>query len=171
MRARIFVKALLFLSVVTLLIGVSAWAADISGKWTAPATSPSGTPQGDRIFDFKVSGDKLTGTVITQNTVNATFEVQGQPKMVGKLTTQSGSALEISDGKISGNDISFVTVAKMGQMEMKTKYTGTISGSEIKFTSEMEMPAGGMPMMGPSSSQGQQQQAPKPQEFTAKRMN
>jgi hypothetical protein len=140
-------------------VGVmSASAADLSGKWTAPATSPSGSPIGDRIFTFKVTGDKLTGTVITQQTTNATFEVEGQPKMVGKLTTQSGSPTEMSDGKITGNDISFVIVAKMGQMEMKTNYKGTIAGNEIKFAVEMQMPAGAMP--GPSASQGGQQQAP-----------
>jgi hypothetical protein len=160
-----------------LILPLSAGAADISGKWTAPATSPSGTPQGDRIFTFKVTGDKVTGTVIIQQTVNATFEVEGQPKMVGKLTTQFGSPVEISEGKIAGNEVSFTTVSKMGQMEMKTNYKGIISGNEIKFTAEMQMPAGGMPSMGgPSSPQGAPrdsqggQQVPRPQEFVAKKI-
>ena len=167
-----------------LILPLSAGAADISGKWTAPATSPSGTPQGDRIFTFKVTGDKVTGTVVTQQTVNATFDVEGQPKMIGKLTTQLGSPAEISDGKITGNEVSFVTVNRMGQMEMKTNYKGVISGNEIKFTAEMQMPAGGMPSMGgPSSSQGAPsasqggpsasqggQQGPRAQEFVAKKI-
>jgi hypothetical protein len=194
MRTRLLARTFLMLSTITIMFAVSADAADISGKWTAPATSPSGSSQGDRIFAFKVAGDKVTGTAITQQTVDATFEVSGQPKMVGKLTTTSGSPAEISEGKVTGNDISFVTVAKMGQMEMKTTYKGTVSGNEIKFTATMEMPAG-MPMMsGPSSSQAgassggstssqagtsSSQGAPsssqgpqtRSQEFVAKRMN
>lgn len=191
MKIKSLMISFLILSATLFFYMASAGAADISGKWTSPATSPSGSSQGDRIFTFKVTGDKLTGTIVTQQTVNATFEVEGQPKMVGKLTTQSGSPIEISDGKISGNEISFVAVAKMGQMEMKTTYKGTVSGNEIKFTSEMEMPAG-MPMMGssssqgtqgssqsgpsasqgsPSSSQGPQQGGTRTQEFVAKRMN
>lgn len=153
MRTKLFVKTLFLATAIALSFSLSASAAGISGKWTAPATSPSGSPMGDRIFTFKVEGDKLTGSVMTQQTVNATFEVQGQPKMVGKLTTESGSPTEISDGKISGNEISFVTVTKMGPMEMKTTYKGTASGNEIKFTSETPMPSG-MPMMGQTPSQG-----------------
>jgi hypothetical protein len=182
MRTKIIVRAFVMISAITLIFVLSAGATDISGKWTAPATSPSGSPMGDRIFTFKAEGNKLTGTVITQQTVNATFEVAGQPKMVGKLTTQSGNPTEISDGKISGNEISFVTVMTMGPMEMKTTYKGTVSGSEIKFTSEMPMPSG-MPMMGQTSSQGASSSAQGAQgtsqgasqtrttEFVAKRMN
>jgi hypothetical protein len=178
MGTKLAVRTLLILSVMSLVFAVSAGAADINGKWIAQVTSPSGSPGGDRIFDFKVAGDKVTGTIINQQTVNATFEVAGQPKMTGKLTTQTGTPTEISDGKITGSEISFVTVMKMGQMEMKTTYKGTISGNEIKFTAEMPMPAG-MPMMsGPSSSptssaQGTQAAQPttRTQEMVAKRMN
>ena len=165
------------LSTITVLFAASASAADINGKWIASVTSPSGSPGGDRIFTFNVAGDKVTGTIINQQTVNATFEVEGQKKMTGKLTTQTGTPVEISEGKITGNDISFVTISRMGQNEMKTTYKGTVSGNEIKFTAEMPMPAG-MPMMsGPSSSQGAPSSAQgaqpttRTQEMAAKRMN
>jgi len=177
MRTKLLVRTFVMLTAVSLLFAVSAGAADISGKWIAQVTSPSGSPGGDRIFTFKVAGDKLTGTIINQTTVNATFEVQGQPKMTGKLTTQTGSATEISEGKITGNDISFVTISIMGQNEMKTTYKGTVSSNEIKFTAEMPIPAG-MPMMGsPTSSQGASSSAQgaqpttRTQEMVAKRMN
>lgn len=177
MKTKLLVLAFVMLAAVTFIFGASADAADISGKWIAQATSPSGSPQGDRIFNFKVEGDKLTGTITSQTTVNATFEVEGQPKMVGKLTTQSGTPAEISEGKITGNDVSFVTVSRMGQNEMKTTYKGAVSGNEIRFTLETAMPAG-MPMMGsPSSSQGASgsaqgaQPTTRTQEMVAKRMN
>jgi len=183
MKTKSLVIAFVMLATITLIFGASAGAADISGKWIASVTSPSGSPGGDRIFTFKVDGDKLTGTIINQTTVNAVFEVEGQPKMVGKLTTQTGTPSEISEGKVAGNDISFVTVSRMGQNEMKTTYKGTVSGDEIKFIAETPMPAG-MPMMGaPSStqaglSQGAQgsaqgaaaQPTTRTQEMVAKRM-
>jgi hypothetical protein len=177
MRTKLVAGIFTVVLAITLIFAFSAGAADINGKWIAQVTSPSGSPGGDRVFDFKVAGDKVTGTIINQQTVNATFEVAGQPKMTGKLTTQTGTPTEISDGKITGNEISFVTVSKMGQMEMKTTYKGTLSGSEIKFTAEMPMPAGMPQMSGPTSSPGSAQgtQGAQPttrtQEMVAKRMN
>jgi hypothetical protein len=176
MRTKLVAGIFTIMLAITLIFAFSAGAADIKGKWIASVTSPSGSPGGDRIFDFKVAGDKVTGTIINQQTVDATFEPVGQPKMVGKLTTQTGTPTEISDGKITGNEISFVTVMKMGQMEMKTTYKGTLSGNEIKFKAEMPMPSG-MPGMGAAPSQGASvssqgaQPTTRTQEMVAKKMN
>lgn len=167
MRTKFFMSVFLVITTVVLYTGVVA-AADINGQWTAPATSPSGSPMGDRIFTFKADGNKLTGTVATQQTVNATFEVEGMPKMVGKLTTQSGSPTEISDGKISGDAISFVSVMKMGPTEIKMVYSGKCSGDEINLTAETVFPEGFSPPSmpgGPSQGEG-----PKPQEMVLKRL-
>ena len=90
---------------------VTAVAADISGKWTAQVPGRDGTPQ-EQVFTFKVSGGSLTGTV------------------AGARGDQ-----EISEGKVSGDDVSFVVVRKMQDTEMKTTYKGKIAGNEIKFTS------------------------------------
>jgi hypothetical protein len=178
MKTKLVSGMFTMLSALTLIFALSASAADINGRWIAQVTSPSGSPGGDRIFTFKAAGDTVTGTILNQQTVNATFEVAGQPKMTGKLTTQTGNPTEISDGKITGNEISFVTVTKMGQMEMKTTYKGTISGNEIKFTAEMPMPAGMPVMSGPGSAQGSSsssaqgaQPTTRTQEMAAKRMN
>ncbi len=162
-------SALLAVITIALYAGVVA-AADINGQWTAPATSPSGSPMGDRIFTFKVDGNKLTGTTVTQRTVNATFVVEGMPKMVGKLTTQSDSPTEISDGKISGDEISFTTVNKMGPMEMKTTYSGKISGDGISLTAETKLPEGFSPPSGPGGSSQGQGEGPKPQTMVLKRL-
>jgi hypothetical protein len=117
---------------------VTAVAADISGKWTAQVPSGrDGTPQ-EQVFMFKVSGGSLTGTVASP---------RGEQ--------------EISEGKVSGEDVSFVVIRKFQEMEMKTLYKGKIAGNEIKFTREMQMPAGG--------GMGGRGGAMKPVEFTAKR--
>jgi hypothetical protein len=93
------------------LCAVTAVAADISGKWTAQIPGRDGTPQ-EQVFTFKVSGGSLTGTV-----------------------SGGRGDQEISEGKVSGDDVSFVVVRKMQDREMKTTYKGTVAGNEIKFTS------------------------------------
>ena len=122
------------------LFAVTAVAADISGKWTAQIPGRDGATQ-EQTFTFKVSGGAVTGTI-----------------------SSARGDQEISEGKISGDDLSFVVIRKMQDMEMKTNYKGKVSGNEIKFTREMVMPAGGM-----GGGMGGGGGAPKPVEFTAKR--
>lgn len=159
MRTKLIIKTSLVFMAIMLFAG-GAIAADVGGKWIAKTTSRSGLT-GQRIFTFKVSGNELTGTIIDQQTTVATFEPEGQPKMTGKLTTQSGSPQEISDGKISGDKISFVIVTRLGEMEIKTVYSGQISGDEINFTAETVFPEG--VSFGPPGGA-------RPQELVAKRM-
>jgi hypothetical protein len=148
---------------VVLLVPVAVVAADVSGKWIAQITSPSGSIS-ERVFTFNVSGNKLTGTLINQSVALATFEVPDKPKMTGKLTTQTGNPLEIAEGEVSGDDISFVVKSFMMGSEVKTVYKGKVSGNEIKFTAETKIPEG---MISPS---GSPMQPRPPQEFVAKRI-
>lgn len=97
------------------LIG-SAWAADITGKWVAQVEGRQGTRE--NTFNFEVDGAKVTGT----------------------MTTGMGETA-ISEGKIEGDELSFVIVRSFGENEMKILYKGTVSGDEIKLTREFQ---GGM---------------------------
>jgi hypothetical protein len=103
-----------------------AWAADVSGKWIAQVPTRGGQTR-ETVFNFKTDGEKLTGTVSGP---------QGD--------------IAISDGKVSGDEISFTVTANFGGNEVKLNYKGKVSGDEIKFTRTRE---------------GAQQS----QEFTAKR--
>ena len=141
---------------------IAAVAADINGMWVAQITSPSGSAS-ERIFTFRVSGSTLTGTIANQQVYLATFEEKGKPKMTGTLKTQSGNPQEISEGKASGDDISFVIISNMMGNEMRTIYKGKVSGNEIKFTAETKIPEG---MTSPSGSPMRQQP---PQELVAKK--
>ncbi len=96
------------------LVSVAAWAADVTGKWTGQMAGPNG--EGFSLtFNFKQDGTKLTGTV------------QGP----------QGDAIEISDGKVDGDKLSFVvTIEANGGM--KIMHDGTINGDEIKLTSKAE---------------------------------
>jgi hypothetical protein len=96
----------------------SAWAADVTGKWTAQVPGRQGTTE--TTFNFKVEGNKVTGTVVSQ---------QGD--------------MPISDGKIEGDTLTFTVVREFNGNQMKLNYKGTVAGDEIKFTREMQMPAGG----------------------------
>ncbi len=88
-------------------------------------------------FNFKADGDQLTGTV----------------------TSRRGET-EISDGKVSGDEISFAQVMEFNGNQVKILYKGKVSGDEIKFTREFQ----GGPQGGPRGGRGGRSQ-----EFTAKR--
>ncbi len=110
-------RILLIGAAALMILLVSAWAADVSGKWVAEV---QGGPMGpsETTFNFIVDGTTLTGTV----------------------TTARGESA-ISEGKINGDEISFVVVRKMSDREMKMQWKGKVSGDEIKFT--REFPGGG----------------------------
>jgi hypothetical protein len=112
--------------VVMLALAASVWAADIAGKWVAQA-------QGAEIaLNFKVDGTTLTGTLDN---------------------SQMPGAVEIKDGKIDGDNVSFAIVRKMGETEMKINWKGKVAGDEIKFKREA---AGGGGMMGGTGGGGGQ---------------
>jgi hypothetical protein len=123
---------ILLVGAVVLLAVAAAYAADVTGKWVAEMQGRNGTTQ--TTFDLKADGAKLTGT------------------MQGAM----GDPVAIQDGKVEGDAISFVVVRNFGGNEMKTTWKGKVSGDEIKFTREMQMPPGGFggPGGGPGGAPG-----------------
>lgn len=92
----------------------AALAADISGNW-------SGTMQmGDNPFTltyaFKQDGEKLSGTV----------------------TGPQGDPLPLSDGKVTGDKMSFFVQVDMGGTPAKFVSEGVIKGDEITLTTKSE---------------------------------
>ncbi len=108
----------LFVALVGLL-SLVATAAEIDGKWRAEFSTPNGQTR-TTTFTFKADGDKLTGTVSGRQ-----------------------SDTEITEGKISGDEISFVVVRSFGGEERKMQYKGKVAGDEIKMTVQFspDMPA------------------------------
>ncbi len=76
-------------------------------------------------FVFKVEGSKLTGTI---------------------ENTQMPGAIEFKDGKVEGDNISFNYVRQMMGQDFPIKWTGTLSGDEMKL--KRELGGGGMPGFG-----------------------
>ena len=104
-------KRTVFLSVCFVFAALSiAWAADVDGKWTAQVPGRGGQTR-ETTFTFKAEGEKLTGTV---------SGMQGDNP--------------ISDGKISGDDISFTLKLNFQGNEITFLYKGKVSGDEIKMT-------------------------------------
>lgn len=92
------------------MLAAVAFAADIDGKWKSEFTTPDGQTRTTN-FTFKADGDKLTGTASGR---------------------QGDTA--ITEGKISGDEISFVVVRNFRGEERKMQYKGKVSGDEIKLT-------------------------------------
>ena len=61
-----------------------------------------------------------------------TFKQDGTA-LTGALKSE-GSELQIREGKVNGDDVSFVVAQKIGNREVTLTYTGRVSGNEIKFT-------------------------------------
>ena len=108
MSIRVLRMALLLVCV----FAVVASAATIDGKWVVQMQGRDGQTR-ETVYNFKADGDKLTGTV-----------------------SGRGGDTPISDGKISGDEISFTVVRSFNGNEFKMNYRGKVSGDEIKLTTE-----------------------------------
>ena len=104
---------------VLLLAAVAVFAADATGKWVAQVPGRNGQMR-EVTFNLKASGSALEGTVSGR---------QGD--------------VQISDGKIDGDNLSFSQVMEFNGNSVKLIYKGKISGDEIKFTRQRE---GGEPV-------------------------
>jgi len=117
-------RSALAAALVALLCAGAALAADATGKWTGQMKGPDGSGDFEISFTFKQDGAKLTGSV------------QGP----------QGDPIEIIDGKVDGDKISFVVKVDFNG-GMTITHTGAISGDEIKLSSKVEggdFPAGSM---------------------------
>jgi hypothetical protein len=87
-----------------------ASAADVTGKYTAEVPGRGGTPA-TNTFTFKASGDKVEGSI-----------------------TNARGDTPITDGKLSGDTLTFVVVRNFNGNEFKQTYTGKVNGDSIDFT-------------------------------------
>ncbi len=88
---------------------VSALAADINGKWKSTFDTQIGEQK--YTYELKADGENLTGKAIN-----------------GEHSSN------ISEGKIKGDDVSFVEMFNYQGTDIRIEYTGKIAGDEIKFT-------------------------------------
>lgn len=104
-------KLRLFSSLAALTLATaSLFAADLTGKWVAKMQTPNGETR-DMVMNLKAEGEKLTGTV-------------------GGMR---GDA-PITEGKIAGEDVSWVVVRNFNGNEMRQEYKGKVAGKEMKLS-------------------------------------
>lgn len=102
----------LVLSALVGIFAAAAWAADVTGKWVAQVPGRNGNQE--MTMNLKQDGSALTGTIS------------------GGRGDQT-----ISDGKVEGDNVSFVINVEFQGNKIAQNYKGTVSGSEIKFTREV----------------------------------
>jgi|SRR5580658_541055 hypothetical protein len=88
---------------------MTVFAADFNGKWNGQVQGRNGMQT--VVFDLHVDGSTVTG----------------------KVTTPRGD-IDISNGKVDGDNISFDTALNMNGNSMTISYKGTASGDTINFT-------------------------------------
>jgi len=100
------------LALLSCALAVVVWAADATGKWS---------------FETQGRNGPMT------QTLNLT---QDGSTLSGTMTGGRGREVQISDGKVDGNNVSFTVVRQFRGNQMSIKYTGVISGDEMKLTIE-----------------------------------
>jgi len=89
-----------------------AHAADVTGKWTAAIDTQIGVQ--NYTYDFKLDGEKLTGTT----------------------KSQFGES-QITEGSVKGNEITFIETLNFEGQPLRIVYKGKINGDEIKFNRQV----------------------------------
>ncbi|MGH9238918.1 MAG: hypothetical protein ACRD3G_12835 [Vicinamibacterales bacterium] len=95
------------------LVAAPAFAADVDGKWAGTISTPGG--DFPVAFEFKSDGATLTGT------------------------TQSpdGMSINIKDGKIDGDKVTFGVTLDFGGMALDIAYSGVVTPTEMKMKADV----------------------------------
>ena len=111
-------KKLLFVLTILLVASFALMAADVSGKWTYEGPGRGGNPGRPVTITLKADGATLTGTV---------------PAGGRGGGDNPPPPIEITDGKVDGNNISFTVKREFNGNSMVIKYEGVVNGDEIKL--------------------------------------
>ena len=107
-----------FFGILALLVSTAlpASTAELIGRWTAEFDSPIGIQK--YVYDFKASGDALTG--------QATYE-----HSMGQGTVQ------LENVKVDGDKVTFVEPLSVNGSNITVTYSGTLIGNELKLTRDV----------------------------------
>lgn len=104
--------------VLVLASALAVLAADASGKWTFEQAGRNGGPSRVVTITLKQDGNKLTGSV----------------PGFGRGGDAPPPPTEISNGKVEGDKLSFDVKREMAGNALVVKYSGTLSGDEMRLT-------------------------------------
>ena len=100
------------LALLSCALAIAVYAADATGKWSFETQGRNGPMT--QTLNLKQDGGSLSGT----------------------LTGGRGGEVQISDGKVDGNNVSVNVVREFQGNKVTIKYNGVMSGDELKLTIE-----------------------------------
>src|SRR5262245_30932948 len=100
-------------ALVMLVMAAAGYAADVDGTWTGIVQGPLGDVP--VTFKFMADGTKLTGST----------------------TGLDGSEIQIMDGKVDGETITFTVTFDITGMPFTLSYKGLVSADQIKISSDV----------------------------------
>jgi hypothetical protein len=115
-------RSTLVATIIVCLAAVAALAAPIDGKWFSEmkVTRQDGEETTWKVtMDLKSQGQTLTGTVTIE-------------------TPRGARPADVQNGKLDGNNFSFLVVRETPRGEMKTMWEGAVEGDEMKGTQSRE---------------------------------
>ena len=95
------------------LAAAPAFAADVDGKWAGTISTPGG--DFPVAFEFKSDGTKLTGTTMSPD----------------------GMSINIKDGKIDGDKVTFGVTLDFGGMALDIAYSVVVTPTEMKMKADV----------------------------------
>jgi hypothetical protein len=105
-------KYLVSLMALLALTGLVLFAADVDGTWTMTKDGKNG-PQ----------------------TTTLTLAAKGK-ELTGKMDAGRGGPVDISEGKVDGNNVEFKVTRDFGKGPNTQEYKGTVKGSELMLTTQ-----------------------------------
>jgi hypothetical protein len=111
-------KKLFFVLTILLIASFALMAADVTGKWTYEGAGRGGNPGRPVTITLKADGATLTGTVPAGGRGGG--DTPPPP-------------VDITDGKVDGNNISFTVKREFNGNSMVIKYEGVVNGDELKL--------------------------------------
>ncbi|MBM3840826.1 MAG: hypothetical protein FJ398_23285 [Verrucomicrobia bacterium] len=108
------------ISVATFALTSTAKAADVNGTWKWSQQGRQGSDPVQITLKLKAEGEKVTGSL-------------SRPGRDGGAARET----EIKDGKLKGDELTFVVTQERGGNTFTTKYNGKISGDSIKGKIEL----------------------------------
>jgi hypothetical protein len=119
-----------FLALLLLLSAPSLQAQDVTGDWVLTYTAPGrGGEAMERSMEFTFQQE---GTTVTGTTV---FARMGQrPGGGGGRDVPEPQPIEIQDGKMEGDQLTFVVSRSMGNQTLTMTFVGTVSGNTMEGT-------------------------------------
>ena len=101
--------------VLTMLLASIALAADVSGTWTGVFRTNEGG-EFQFVLSLKTDGNAVTGTM-----------KQG-----------GGDDIQIQNGKLDGDHVSFSITRSLQERTQKINFTGAVTGNEMKLSRQIE---------------------------------